>query len=697
MSASARTGAPASSASRTSSSVVLPAGRPQAHAVAAHLDRAEHGDSQHAPSVGRVPRTLTGPVTAPSAAVSASSAPRVIVLSCLRDTRPATASSTASIGGEPDAARRGARPGRVVRPHRRCSSPRRCSPSDPDVLARAAPARRVTARDRQLVALADAHLARRHRAARRARPRPPRRPPRPPARGLDRRPATVRHPPATPADKEHVMSDLSTSTDPAPVATRPPGPHRRCAGWSPSLGFPLGGLAAFLLVGPVDGLAAALAGGLVTGAVLGAVQAWALRAARPAPTPGSLATAIGLMIGLAVGAAVVDYRTGLGDLALQGAICGVASAPPRPSCCSPRARPARLGAGRAALGGIWALGWVVTTVGRRPGRRAVHRLRRRPAPSSSPPSPRSFPVLAPPPRSRTSTLMTRHVVFGTGQVGHPLVAAARRPGPRRRRRQPQRPGRPPRRPRSSRGDATDPAFTTGVCRGADVVYFCLNAVNYEPLGRGVPAPAAGVLAGAASAGARLVVLENLYAYGPPRGRRLVETMAANPTSREVGHPGRHDRRAARRPRRRAGRGGHRPGVRLLRSRRDRTPRSGETVFGAAARRQGRPGDGRPGPAAQLLLHARRGRRPDHPGHRRRAPPARSGTCRSPRRGPPGRSSSRSTRWPATRPRILAAGRTTLRAIGLVKPEMREYLHTLYQFTDPLGRRRRQVPRRRSAT
>ena len=34
------------------------------------------------------------------------------------------------------------------------------------------------------------------------------------------------------------------------------------------------------------------------------------------------------------------------------------------------------------------------------------------------------------------------------------------------------------------------------------------------------------------------------------------------------------------------------------------------------------------------------------------------------------------------PRTLAAGRTTLRAFGLVKPAMREYLHTLYQFTDP---------------
>jgi hypothetical protein len=35
-----------------------------------------------------------------------------------------------------------------------------------------------------------------------------------------------------------------------------------------------------------------------------------------------------------------------------------------------------------------------------------------------------------------------------------------------------------------------------------------------------------------------------------------------------------------------------------------------------------------------------------------------------------------------KPKIMAAGRTTLRVIGLFKPEMREYVHTLYQFTDP---------------
>jgi nucleoside-diphosphate-sugar epimerase len=35
-----------------------------------------------------------------------------------------------------------------------------------------------------------------------------------------------------------------------------------------------------------------------------------------------------------------------------------------------------------------------------------------------------------------------------------------------------------------------------------------------------------------------------------------------------------------------------------------------------------------------------------------------------------------------RPKSFAAGATTLRLFGLIKPPMREYLHTLYQFTDP---------------
>jgi nucleoside-diphosphate-sugar epimerase len=80
------------------------------------------------------------------------------------------------------------------------------------------------------------------------------------------------------------------------------------------------------------------------------------------------------------------------------------------------------------------------------------------------------------------------------------------------------------------GDATDPAFTTAVCAGADSVSFCLNASSYAGSSAEFPPLQRGVLTGAARAGARLVVLDNLYGYGPPHGQRLVETMRANPTS-----------------------------------------------------------------------------------------------------------------------------------------------------------------------
>jgi nucleoside-diphosphate-sugar epimerase len=81
--------------------------------------------------------------------------------------------------------------------------------------------------------------------------------------------------------------------------------------------------------------------------------------------------------------------------------------------------------------------------------------------------------------------MSRPVVFGTGQIGRLVterlvslgadVTAVNRTG------------------RGSvagarvvAGDATDPAFTTGVCAGTDVVYFCLNAPHYDNWAREFP-------------------------------------------------------------------------------------------------------------------------------------------------------------------------------------------------------------------
>jgi hypothetical protein len=156
------------------------------------------------------------------------------------------------------------------------------------------------------------------------------------------------------------MTDLSTTTGPA-TAVRPQTWQRTLLRWMVSFaGYPVGGAVAILLTGPVDDLRAALAGGLVTGAVLGAVQAWAMGAARPRATTWTLASALGLMAGLGLGASVVDYRTGLGDVALQGALCGLLLGIAQAAVLLPRLGLIALG-WPVALAAIWALGWVTST------------------------------------------------------------------------------------------------------------------------------------------------------------------------------------------------------------------------------------------------------------------------------------------------------------------------------------------------
>ena len=163
--------------------------------------------------------------------------------------------------------------------------------------------------------------------------------------------------------------------------------------------------------------------------------------------------------------------------------------------------------------------------------------------------------------------MTRHVVFGTGQVGRPLVEHLARRRARRRRRQPRRTRSSCLAPTSSGVTRATRAFTTRICAGADVVYFCLNARNYGRWDEEFPPLQRGVLTGATRAGARLVVLDNLYAYGPPNGRAAGGNHVREPDVEEVGHPGSDDRGTAARPRRGAGGGRHRPRQRLLRPRR----------------------------------------------------------------------------------------------------------------------------------
>jgi len=106
-----------------------------------------------------------------------------------------------------------------------------------------------------------------------------------------------------------------------------------------------------------------------------------------------------------------------------------------------------------------------------------------------------------------------HVVFGTGPLGLAVMRELRRHGKHVRMIN-----------RSSRVrfekdlqtevggiDAADPSQTREVCEGAAVVYHCIG-LPY-PRWREFPSIAAGIVEGAACAGAKLVYADNLYAYG----------------------------------------------------------------------------------------------------------------------------------------------------------------------------------------
>jgi nucleoside-diphosphate-sugar epimerase len=274
--------------------------------------------------------------------------------------------------------------------------------------------------------------------------------------------------------------------------------------------------------------------------------------------------------------------------------------------------------------------------------------------------------------------VTRHVIFGTGQVGRLVaeqlagrgddVVAVNRTGEG-----------GIRGASVVGGDATDPAFTTRAAAGADVVYFCLNAMNYARWAEEFPPLQRAVLAAAQAAGARLVVLDNLYAYGPTGGRDLVESLAANPTSAKAAT------RAAMTAELLDAHGAGRVEVAIGRASDYFGPGAtrsalGESVFGTAltgrtAQVMGNPGrlhsySYTPDVAAGLITLATHDEAAGGIWH---LPVAETRTTR--------RIVEQVYGLAGHRPRLFAAGRTALRLAGMAKPALRDYLHTLYQFTE----------------
>jgi hypothetical protein len=105
----------------------------------------------------------------------------------------------------------------------------------------------------------------------------------------------------------------------------------RAAGWRfflwwmlAFLGFPIGGLLAFVVVGSVEGVVSGALGGALAGAVIGAAQWLVLRRYLRVGSEWILATALGVAIGDGVGALLTSAGTGIGALLITGLATGVA-------------------------------------------------------------------------------------------------------------------------------------------------------------------------------------------------------------------------------------------------------------------------------------------------------------------------------------------------------------------------------------
>jgi nucleoside-diphosphate-sugar epimerase len=116
-----------------------------------------------------------------------------------------------------------------------------------------------------------------------------------------------------------------------------------------------------------------------------------------------------------------------------------------------------------------------------------------------------------------------HVVFGTGQVGSALAAHLAGPGAAVRAVSRHRPAFLGGGIDWRAADVTDPEAAADAAKGASVVYQCVNA-PYTQWPELFPPLQRGVLAAAERTGALLVVLENLYGYGPAGGKPMTEDL-----------------------------------------------------------------------------------------------------------------------------------------------------------------------------
>ena len=125
-----------------------------------------------------------------------------------------------------------------------------------------------------------------------------------------------------------------------------------------------------------------------------------------------------------------------------------------------------------------------------------------------------------------------HVVFGAGQIGPPLARTLCDLGHE---------VRIVRRSSAAAidgitvaaGDAMDAAFTRSVTQGATAIYNCMNPTYSAQIwSEQLPRLAMSLIGAASVSGARLVVLDNLYMFGPMHGAAMNEQTPIGPVSKK---------------------------------------------------------------------------------------------------------------------------------------------------------------------
>ncbi len=125
-----------------------------------------------------------------------------------------------------------------------------------------------------------------------------------------------------------------------------------------------------------------------------------------------------------------------------------------------------------------------------------------------------------------------HVIFGAGQVGYPLAQSLLAAG-KRVRVVKRKEGDVPQGAELMLGDALREKFCHQACIGASVIYHCMNPLYDAKIWAAtLPRYMDNLMAAASGAGARLVVLDNLYMLGRSAGRAMNEDTPANPCSKK---------------------------------------------------------------------------------------------------------------------------------------------------------------------